>query len=98
MNKAFEEILERLEELIEKSYRSAEEGNPNARIKNRAYHKVKQIVCEVLQDYKEDMKYNLAEMYAKNMVDYGVDVTKAWQTAIQQSLHFSCSPLKLQPK
>lgn len=34
---------------------------------------------------KGDMKHNLAEMYAKNMVDYGVDVTKAWQTAIQQS-------------
>ena len=48
MNKAFEEILERIEELIEKSYYSAAEGNPNARIKNRAYHKVKQIVCEVL--------------------------------------------------
>ena len=85
MDKAFEEILERLEELIEKSYSSAAEGNPNARIKNRAYHKVKQIVCEVLQDYKEDMKYNLAEMYAKNMVDYGVYVTEAWQTAMQQS-------------
>ena len=31
------------------------------------------------------MKYNLAEMYAKNMVDYGIDVTKEWQTATQQS-------------
>jgi hypothetical protein len=37
------------------------------------------------KEYKEDMKHNLAEMYAKNMVDYGVDVTKAWQTATQQS-------------
>lgn len=34
---------------------------------------------------KGDMKHNLAEMYAKNMVDYGADVTKAWQTATQQS-------------
>lgn len=34
---------------------------------------------------KGDMKHNLAEMYAKNMADYGVDVTKAWQTATQQS-------------
>lgn len=34
---------------------------------------------------KGDMKHNLAEMYAKNMVDYGVDVTKTWQTATQQS-------------
>lgn len=37
------------------------------------------------KEYKGDMKHNLAEMYAKNMVDYGVDVTKAWQTATQQS-------------
>lgn len=48
---------------------------------------------EELKEYREigtvkdkgDMKHNLAEMYAKNMVDYGVDVTKAWQTATQQS-------------
>ena len=37
------------------------------------------------KERKGDMKHNLAEMYAKNMVDYGVDVTKAWQTATQQS-------------
>ena len=37
------------------------------------------------KEYKGDMKHNLAEMYAKNMVDYGVDVTKEWQTATQQS-------------
>ena len=85
MKEAFEKILERLEELIEKSYYSATEGNRNAGIKNSAYHKVKKIVQEVAEEYKGDMKYNLAEMYAKNMVDYGVDVTKAWQTATQQS-------------
>ena len=39
----------------------------------------------VEKEYKGDMKHNLAEMYAKNMVDYGVDVTKAWQTTTQQS-------------
>lgn len=37
------------------------------------------------KEYEGDIKHNLAEMYAKNMVDYGVDVTKAWQTATQQS-------------
>ena len=37
------------------------------------------------KEYKGDMKHNLAEMYAKKMVDYGVDATKAWQTATQQS-------------
>ena len=52
MNKAFENILEKLEELIEESYYSATEGNRNARIKNRAYHKVKEIVQEVAEEYK----------------------------------------------
>lgn len=51
MDKAFEKILERLEELIEESYYSATEGNRNARIKNRAYHKVKEIVQEVAEEY-----------------------------------------------
>lgn len=51
MNKAFEKILERLDELIEKSYYSATEGNRNAGIKNSAYHKVKKIVQEVSEEY-----------------------------------------------
>ena len=51
MNKAFEKILERLDELIEKSYYSATEGNRNAGIKNSAYHKVKKIVQEVAEEY-----------------------------------------------
>ena len=51
MNKAFEKILEKLEELIEKSYYSATEGNRNAGIKNSAYHKVKKIVQEVAEEY-----------------------------------------------
>ena len=33
---------------------------------------------------KGDLKHNLAEMYAKNMVDYGVDVTKEWQRATKK--------------
>ena len=53
MNKAFEKILERLEELIEKSYYSATEGNRNAGIKNNAYHKVKKIVQEVEEEYND---------------------------------------------
>ena len=51
MNKAFEKILERFDVLIEESYHSATEGNRNARIKNRAYHKVKEIVQEVAEEY-----------------------------------------------
>ena len=59
-------------------------GGENEKERN-AFDNAKQIVQEVAEEYKGDMKHNLAEMYAKNMVDYGVDVTKAWQTAIQQS-------------
>lgn len=51
MNKAFEKILERLDELIEKSYYAATEGNHNAGIRNSAYHKVKKIVQEVAEEY-----------------------------------------------
>ena len=84
MNKAFEKILERLEEkaitvLAESNIRESYE------IEMVALSDVKKIVQEVAEQYNGDMKYNLAEMYAKNMVDYGVDVTKAWQTATQQS-------------
>ena len=46
---------------------------------------VKVVKKHKAKEYKGDMKHNLAEMYAKNMVDYGVDVTKAWLTATQQS-------------
>lgn len=51
MNRAFEKILEMLEELIEKTYYSATEGNRNTGIKNSAYHKVKKIVQEVEEEY-----------------------------------------------
>ena len=51
MNKAFERLLQRLEELIAKSYYAATEGNRNAGIRNSAYHKVKNIVQEVAEEY-----------------------------------------------
>ena len=94
MNKAFEKILERLEELRETYDEMAfVEMNTNGHTLDFEYAKgkkdvildVKKIVQEVAEEYNGDMKYNLAEMYAKNMVDYGVNVTKAWQTATQQS-------------
>lgn len=70
MNKAFELILERLEESYINCFYSGDYKF------NNAIDKAKQIVQEVAEEYKEDMKHNLAEIYAKNMVDYGVDVTK----------------------
>lgn len=78
MNKAFEKILERLEESYIDCFHQGDYKF------NNAIDKAEQIVQEVAEEYKGDMKHNLAEMYAKNMVDYGVDVTKAWQTATQQ--------------
>ena len=53
MNKVFEKILERLEELIEESYYEATEGSHNAGIRNNAYHEVKKIVQEVAEEYKD---------------------------------------------
>ena len=79
MNKAFEKILERLEESYIDCFHKGDYKF------NNAIGKAEQIVQEVAEEYKGDMKHNLAEMYAKNMVDYGVDVTKEWQTATQQS-------------
>lgn len=76
MNKAFEKILFKIEEHFDST------ENRDMRL---SYHHAMEIVKEVAEEYKRDMKYNLAEMYAKNMVDYGVNVTEAWQTATQQS-------------
>ena len=80
MNKSFEKILERLEEMRKKSCIPDIKGYCQTTIS-----RAEEIVQEVAKEYKGDMKHNLAEMYAKNMVDYGVDVTEAWQTATQQS-------------
>ena len=85
MNKVFEKILERLEDTKDIARDDSVAEVVSTRIWNKAIHRAKQIVKEVSEEYKGDMKHNLAEMYAKNMVDYGVDVTKAWQTATQQS-------------
>ena len=89
MNKAFEKILEFIDEQIkieESIAKSENEGHPiTHQYGANCMNVIKKFVQEVAEEYKGDMKHNLAEMYAKNMVDYGVDVTKAWQTAIQQS-------------
>ena len=91
MKEAFEKILERLDakkQYFQKFYEAdgkTEEDEYINKATQLAFDDAKNIVQEVAEEYKGDMKHNLAEMYAKNMVDYGVDVTKAWQTAMQQS-------------
>ena len=86
MKEAFDKILERL--ILESSscevYKLINPNKENIAEFN-TYKKCIEIVKEVAEEYKGDMKHNLAEMYAKNMVDYGVDITKEWQTATQQS-------------
>ena len=51
MNKAFEKILDRLEELIEKSYYEFTEGSHHAGIRNSAYRKVNKIIHKVAEEY-----------------------------------------------
>ena len=41
------------------------------------------IVNELAEEQKHDMVTQLAMMYAKNIYMYGVDVTKAWESAVQ---------------
>ena len=77
MNKAFDKILERLEREIAGKHTPEEYNN--------GINKAFSIVQEAEEEYKKDMKYKLAEMYAKSMVDYGIDVTKVLETATQQS-------------
>ena len=88
MNKAFEKILERLDNGVSLPKMNGMErrvGKRQTQGFGFGVRFAKQIVQEVAEEYNVDMKHNLAEMYAKNMVDYGVDVTEAWQTAMQQS-------------
>ena len=47
----FEKILERLEELIEKSYYEFTEGSHHAGIRNSAYRKVNKIIHKVAEEY-----------------------------------------------
>lgn len=44
-----------------------------------------EIVKQAAEEYKSDQINQLAMMYAKNLVQYGVDVTKIWNTATQQT-------------
>lgn len=44
------------------------------------------IVNELAEEQKHDMVTQLAMMYAKNIYVYGVDVTKAWESAVQNHM------------
>ena len=80
MNEAFEKILERLEELIEKSYYSATEGNRNEGIRNSAYHRVKKIVQETAEEYKKNDYVNEIQDMALELAVYVLE-EELWKYA-----------------
>lgn len=89
MNKAFEKIIERLNDA----------GACDASCEydfgwDSAIDEAIEIVQEVAEEYNVDIKHDLAEMYAENMIDYGVDITKAWETASQQNYALERSYLR----
>lgn len=47
---------------------------------------IRKIVNELAEEQKHDMVTQLAMMYAKNIYVYGVDVTKAWESAVQNHM------------
>lgn len=75
MDKAFENILERLDELIEKSYYAATEGNHNAGIRNSAYHRVKKIVQEVAEEYNITNGDKIRSMNDEELAEWFETVT-----------------------
>lgn len=78
------ETIDLLYQVFEKYSMATDKNDPLCGFGAELFKNIKAMPTAYSVD-KGDMKHNLAEMYAKNMVDYGVDVTKAWQTATQQS-------------
>lgn len=78
------ETIDLLYQVFEKYSMATDKNDPLRGFGAELFKNIKAMPTAYSVD-KGDMKHNLAEMYAKNMVDYGVDVTKAWQTATQQS-------------
>lgn len=73
MKEFVEKLIERLEE--EKSDWNCDYNVP--------INKAIQIAKDLAEEHKHDMVTQLAMMYAKNIYVYGVDVTKAWESAVQ---------------
>ena len=78
------ETIDLLYQVFEKYSMATDKNDPLSGFGAELFKNIKAMPTAYSVD-KGDMKHNLAEMYAKNMVDYGVDVTEAWQTATQQS-------------
>lgn len=78
------ETIDLLYQVFEKYSMATDKNDPLCGFGAELFKNIKAMPTAYSVD-KGDIKHNLAEMYAKNMVDYGVDVTEAWQTATQQS-------------
>lgn len=78
------ETIDLLYQVFEKYSMATDKNDPLCGFGAELFKNIKAMPTAHSVD-KGDIKHNLAEMYAKNMVDYRVDVTKAWQTATQQS-------------
>ncbi len=83
MKEFIEKLIGRLEERIKSNVGWEEE--PYFKGENMAYEDAIEIVNQLAEEYKADKVNQLAMMYAQNMYMYGVDVTKAWETATSQS-------------
>ena len=94
MKEFIDKLIERLEEVHEmndKSKNSAYEEEDWEKFdllsgRNQGINIAISIVNELAEEYKADKVYQLAMMYAKNIYVYGVDVTKAWESAVQNHM------------
>ena len=90
MNKVFEKIIEKLEE-EKMSYFLTIANTGDEKLDctyeqvGNALDKAIEIVKQEAEKYNNDQINQLAMMYAKNLVQFGVDITKIWDTAIQQT-------------
>ena len=81
MQAVFENIIDKLEEQKAKGIYDYNSIIGEKNVLAKAIEIVKQ---EAVQ-YNNDQINQLAMMYAKNLVQFGVDITKIWDTAIQQT-------------
>ena len=94
MKEAFEKIKERLEEI-----RTTEQFNRGKLLKENDYtganiahrgivmlNDALQIVSEVEAEYMKNPMYQYAMVYAKNLVQFGVDVRENLDSAVAQSM------------
>lgn len=76
-----EEIFDRIIKALDKKGEDDTCGGSGCLWKDDAI----EIVRDIEKEYSTNIRYNLANTYARNIVNYGIDVTKTWDTAVSQS-------------